>query len=81
MDYSMPDCDGNEATRAILSLLAEFAPELPRPMICSTLSLNGKESVDLARAAGADKILVKPLFLNAVHRLLLELKDLSLIHI
>jgi CheY-like chemotaxis protein len=65
MDYSMPDCDGLEATRQIRKLLQKHSIEKQnQPHICLLTAYGDRKVKANAFEAGMDSHAHKPIFKN-----------------
>ena len=65
MDYSMPDCNGPEATKRIREFLNQRGiPRKKQPYICLLTAYSGKSYKKNAIESGMDACLNKPVFKN-----------------
>ena len=66
MDYSMPILDGPGSTAQIKAFL-EGKNVVRLPYICFLTAYTQKSFIDVAKAAGANDFLVKPIFKSQCH--------------
>ena len=68
MDYSMPECNGIEATKEIRSFLTSAGDK--QPYICCLTAYSDQKFKDAAMEAGMDNLLVKPIFYESMKDIL-----------
>ena len=76
MDFSMPECDGPTST----TLIREFVSTNTRaeqPFICFVTAYSEKSFKGLAKQAGSNHFLVKPIFKTQLHKVLIKAGMLS----
>ena len=71
MDFSMPKCDGPEATKQIRQYLLKKNSQ-KQPLICCLTAYTDKPFKDIAKEAGIDCFLSKPVFKTTIHKLLIK---------
>ena len=73
MDYSMPECNGPEATRQIRELLNERGvPKKDQPFICLLTAYVEKKFHIKAMEAGMDCSVPKPIFKDSLRKILVK---------
>ena len=72
MDFSMPDCNGCDATRKIRSFLSEQEDDDIQPFICCLTAYTENDYKVVAKEAGMDSLLVKPIFRAAARNILFK---------
>ena len=72
MDYSMPKCDGPTATAQIRELLNNNEYQQDSPYICFLTAYSNKKKRKVAIEAGGDNYLVKPVFKQQIHKVLIS---------
>ena len=73
MDFSMPNCEGPEAARAIIAYLNDY-PSVKKPYICCVSAYVSSKYKERAFAAGMDMFIVKPLLKDSIERILIAAK-------
>ena len=78
LDYSMPVCDGPKATRKIRAFLTKKGySSQDQPIICFVTAYQEDQKQKAAQEAGVDLYLVKPVFKNHLHKVLIKAKLIS----
>ena len=72
MDYSLPGMDGPTCATTIKKILQETRPGEKLPYLCFLSAYAEKSFRDKAEAAGADSFIVKPIFKQNLHKLLIR---------
>ena len=73
MDFSMPVIDGPTGSRMIRDLLSEAGiAEEDQTFICCVTAYSETKFIQIAKAAGMDTYLVKPVFKDDMHKLLIK---------
>ena len=70
MDYSMPNCNGSDATKQIRMFLFSQAPHLQQPFICCVMSYVERSYQQEVLEAGMNGFLTRPVFQAGIKRLL-----------
>ena len=70
MDYSMPQCNGVQATIEIREFLAQVGS--PQPYICCLTAYSEQEYKDAAKEAGMNNLLTKPINYLAMQDVLIK---------
>ena len=72
MDFSMPFLTGPEATRQIRSFLMEKGYAKTDPVICLVTAYQDRSKRLVAEEAGMGPFLLKPIFKDHMHRVLIS---------
>ena len=70
MDYSMPECNGVQATIEIREFLAQVGS--PQPYICCLTAYSEKGYRDAAEEAGMNNLVVKPINYISMQEVLIK---------
>ena len=72
MDFSMPECDGPQATKNIRKYLSdEGKANSDYLFICCLTAYSESTYQNIAKEAGVDCFLTKPVFKKTIHKLLI----------
>ena len=75
MDFSMPVCDGPTSCKLIIELLDTAGIKREdQPIICCISAYTEKHYSDVVKAAGMETFLIKPVFKDQLHKLLIKAK-------
>ncbi len=73
MDYSMPGLDGPSCVKAIRQFLAEnTVGKHTQPFVCFVTAYQEKSFRDEASKAGMNSFIVKPIFKDNLHKVLIK---------
>ena len=75
LDFSMPVCDGPTSCKLIIELLDSVGiKHEDQPVICCISAYTEKHYFEVAEAAGMKTFLIKPVFKDQLHPLLIKAK-------
>ena len=72
MDYSLPGMNGPTCAIALSKLMQERRPKDELPYLCFLTAYSEKSFRDKAAASGADSYIIKPIFKQNLHKLLIK---------
>ena len=75
MDFSMPVCDGPTSCKLIIEQFDSAGIKSEdRPVICCISAYTEKHYFEVAKASGMETFLIKPVFKDQLHKLLIKAK-------